>query len=442
MTSKIKKYVFSRISDLYRSIAFLPTLISVFFIVAAIVVLQIESSESLISVVKFLPIVEPREINKFVEILTTLLTGIISLTIFSFSMVMIVLNQAAATYTPKVLSIIVEQRSNQFVLGFYIGTILFYIIVLIYISDAEINQVSRWLSFYLSVIFAISSILLFVHFIHNVSVSIQVKNIIHKIFSLTRKKIQQDERKTIELDKNKINKEFKFTYKSMEGGYLQSYLSDFPKFLKEKDLVLRMDAKFGEYLLKGNNLFSVDKEIDTKTREEIQQYLIFSPNEDISEHSIYGFYQIMEIAIKALSPGINNTGIALICIDYLTDLFALKADNLKSNCVYDKDNNIRLIAGEISIHEVFFTCFTQIREYGRNSTAVAERLLQSFQKLAANDLERNLFRKVLTEQAESIIISSDQVFITPSERNHLNKVIQSLNNYPENYFNLPLLKKK
>jgi uncharacterized membrane protein len=441
MKSKIKKYFFSNLRDLYKSIAFLPTIIPMIFTAVAIVVLQVESTGFVKEISKLLPLIEYHEISKFVAILTTLLTGMISLTIFSFSMVMIVLNQAATSYTPKVLSIIVEQRLNQFVLGFYIGTILFYIIVLIYISDAEVSQVSRWLTFYLSIIFSIASILLFVGFIHNVSKSLQIRNIILKIYSMTKEKMKKIERKEEKNDKKNHKKtEFRYKYKSLESGYLQSYLSDFPKYLKEKDLIIKLEAKFGEYLLIDNYLFSVNKEIDDEIREEIQYKLIFNPSEDISDHSSYGFYQLSEIAVKALSPGINNIGIALVCIDYLTDLFSIKADNLKSNYVYDDEGNLRIIAGEISIHHLFFRCYTHIKDYGYNSIAVVESLLRSFQKLALSDLERGLYRDDILKQTESIIILSDKTFVTPNERTYLNDIIKSLNQYPDNYFRIALMK--
>jgi uncharacterized membrane protein len=441
MMSKIKKYFFSKIRDLYKSIAFLPSIIPLIFIAAAVAILQVDSTGKVKEITKLLPLIEYHEINKFVDILSTLLTGMISLTIFSFSMVMVVLNQAATSYTPKVLSIIVEQRSNQFVLGFYIGTIIFYIIVLIFISDAEVNEVSRWLTFYLSVLFAIISILLFVNFIHNVSKSVQIRNIILKIFAMTKEKMKQKERKEGKSDEGgKKNREFKYKYKSLESGYLQSYLSDFPKYLKEKNLIIKIEAKFGEYLLIDNDLFSVDKEIDDEIREEIQYKLIFNPSEDISDHSSYGFYQLSEIAVKALSPGINNIGIALVCIDYLTDLFSIKAENLKSNYVYDDEDNLRIIAGEISVHEIFFRCYTHIKDYGYKSIAVVERLLRSFQKLALSDLDRGLYKDDILKQIESIIVLSDKTFITPNERKYLNEIINSLNQYPDNYFRLSPLK--
>jgi uncharacterized membrane protein len=439
MLSGIKKYTFSFVSDVYKSIAFIPSVICLMFILLALGLLQLDSSEWVRDIVGILPVVEIREINKFTEILSTLLTGVISLTIFSFSMVMIVLNQTASTYTPKVLSLIVEQRSNQVVLGVYIGTILFYIIVLIYISYEETSEISRGLLFYFSVFFAIGSIILFVNFIHNISVSIQAKNITRRIFMLTRKKMLKKERKSEDDGKEQFNIPTGFSYNSREGGYFQSYIPALVKYLKGKELVIRFEAAFGEYILNGNKLFSVNRKIDEEEIKEINAHLIFNPDEDISEHSAYGFYQLMEIAVKALSPGINNTGVALICIDYLADLFSIKADNTKDNYICDNKDNIRIIARETSVNEIFYQSFTPIREYGKNSMAVVERLLRAFQKLAAIDKERGLFKNDLLDHSRSIIFNSDKVFTAPSDREHLNSIIESLNKYPDDFFNLPKL---
>jgi uncharacterized membrane protein len=439
MLAEIKKYFISIFTNVYKSIAFIPSVICLFFILLAAGLLQLEKSEWLTNLISILPLVEIREINNFTEILTTLLTGIISLTIFSFSMVMIVLNQTATTYTPKVLSLIVEQRSNQVVLGFYIGTILFYIIVLIHLSNQDTSELSRGLLFYFSVLFAISSIILFVHFINNISVSIQVKNITQRLFALTKKKMQKSERKNESSDNIEKNIITPFTYNSLEGGYFQKYLPAIIKYLQENDLVIRLEASFGEYILVGNKLFSTNRKLKEEERNKIQSHLIFKPDEEIKDHSSYGFYQMSEIAVKALSPGINNIGVALICIDYLADLFSIKLKNLKDNCVFDEQNKIRLIADDISIQEIFYQSFTPIREYGKNSMAVIERMLRAFQKLAVID-EKGLFRETILKQSESIITMSDKIFITTSEREHINSIIISLNKYPSGFFNLPLLK--
>jgi uncharacterized membrane protein len=428
MPSKIKKTALSIYYRFFKSISMMPSLISILFVFFAVVALWLDNFKWMEK------LLDNYEIENSAIILTTLLTGIISLTIFSFSMVMVVLNQAASMYTPKVLSLIVEQRSNQFVLGFYIGTILFYIIILIF------NPATSGLTFYLSVLFAVICIILFVNFIHSVSISIQVKNIIQKIFGLTKEKMQKLERKEQKNSNPDVNESNRwFYYESQENGYFQKYLPDLIEYLQEKDLILRLEAKFGEYLLEGNVLFSVNKEINEETREEIQNYLFFNPNEDISEHSFYGFYQLTEIAVKALSPGINDPGTALICIDYLINLFSLKAANLKNDYVCDRNNVVRLIAKEITIQEVFYHTFTPIREYGRNSITVFEHLLNAFQKLAVNDLESKILEEGIIKQAEALVYDADESFSTPLERGQINKLIKSLNDYPGKYFNLKYL---
>ncbi|NIU61616.1 MAG: DUF2254 domain-containing protein, partial [Pseudomonas stutzeri] len=57
-------------------------------------------------------------------ILGTLVGGIISLMVFSFSMVMVVLNSAASSLSPRVIPALISSRSHQVVLGVYLGTII------------------------------------------------------------------------------------------------------------------------------------------------------------------------------------------------------------------------------------------------------------------------------------------------------------------------------
>ncbi len=73
------------------------------------------------------------------QVLSALIGGVISLTVFSFSMVMVLLNQATSNFTPRIIPGLLTDKKNQFVLGFYIGTIIYCIIIILNVKPGELN---------------------------------------------------------------------------------------------------------------------------------------------------------------------------------------------------------------------------------------------------------------------------------------------------------------
>ena len=112
------------------------------------------------------------------SILTTMIGALISLMVFSFSMVMVLLNNAASNYSPRILPGLIADRFHQFVLGIYLGTIIYCIILVINMTPSRPDIPLPGFSVLFGIAMGISCLLLFVLFIHSISESVQVgKNI-------------------------------------------------------------------------------------------------------------------------------------------------------------------------------------------------------------------------------------------------------------------------
>src|SRR5690606_5174706 len=136
----MKKYL-DFIRELYfkitNSIAFYPSLIALVFLVFAIAMMWAEYTKPLMDLkeqIDFL-LVADKETAK--AVLTTLVASLISLTVFSFSMVMVVLNTASANLSPRVLPGLVSKKAHQIVLGFYLGSIIYCLILIINVQKNE-----------------------------------------------------------------------------------------------------------------------------------------------------------------------------------------------------------------------------------------------------------------------------------------------------------------
>jgi uncharacterized membrane protein len=102
-------------------------------------------------------------------------------------MVMLLLNQASYSFTPRIIPGLLTDKKHQFVLGFYIGTIIYCIIIILNITPGEASQSSPKFGVLLAMLFGMICLFLFIYFIHLTSQKIQVDNI---IFLVTGKSIK------------------------------------------------------------------------------------------------------------------------------------------------------------------------------------------------------------------------------------------------------------
>jgi uncharacterized membrane protein len=119
------------------------------------------------------------------SIISVVATGIISLTVFSFSMVMIVLNQTASQMSNRILDKLIGSRFQQLVLGAYVGTIVFALLLLSTIRDIDSGVQIPALSTYLLIVLTIVDIFLFIYFLHYITQSVKYEVIIQKIYKET-----------------------------------------------------------------------------------------------------------------------------------------------------------------------------------------------------------------------------------------------------------------
>ena len=118
-----------------NSIAFYPAIITFGFLLFSFFIMRIEYTPFIIDLKKGLSPMLVNGIDDARLILGTIVGSIFSLMVFSFSMVMLVLNRASSTLSPRVIPGLITQKSHQIVLGVYMGTIVYSLILIINIHS-------------------------------------------------------------------------------------------------------------------------------------------------------------------------------------------------------------------------------------------------------------------------------------------------------------------
>ena len=339
-------------------------------------------------------------------ILSTLIGGLISLTVFSFSMVMVLLNQASSNFSPRVLPGIVSDQKHQIVLGLYIGTILYNIFIFISIEPTKDNYQTPGFSVLLGIILVVVCLAAFIYFIHHISQAIQVGNILTAIHSRTKSEIR-----SIVKNQEKISLEFPDqehweAYEITETGYFHGIIEDdLLKLCKDYQTKIAVQLHKGQFILDGTIGFTSEKPIDNDLKEKILNALLFSHEELIGKNYIYGFRQISEIGVKAMSPGINDPGTALNTIDYLTSLFMdlMRKADFEYLADDDQTGENWVLIRSSKFSEVLFNVMATYRLYCKHDITVMRKLMHML--------------KTLTNH----VINSDQLVIIESEITELKK---------------------
>ncbi|WP_235297901.1 DUF2254 domain-containing protein [Portibacter marinus] len=377
MFRQIRNQLYTFTRSIISSIAFYPTFISLGFLVLSMTLLTLENNEVTNLINEIAPTFVLNNAETARAILTTLVGGILSLTVFSFSMVMLLLSQASSNFSPRLLPGLISDKRNQIVLGIYLGTIIFNIIVLTSIHPNSDKYTLHGFSIVLGIILGIFCLGMFVYFIHTISTAIQISSILEKIFKQSKDRINElieQERKEAEtLDTTSDQWE---VYQVEEAGYYQdSNLQSALEIVDDLEANLVIIPYKGEYLLPNTNLFAVDKKLDEDAISTIKNLFVFSGEQKADSNYVLGIRQITEVGIKAMSPGINDPGTAVITIDYLTELLSLRL-KLDDKEVYEsKDSSFKVELRTVDFSQILNQMMASYRQYCKHDFILMEKLI-------------------------------------------------------------------
>lgn len=379
MIKTVIKFVKQIYSKVLKSIAFYPVLLAFVFFVVALLILKIENLEFIKDLKKELPYLFISDYETARAILTTLIGGILSLTVFSFSMVMVVLNQASSNFSPRLLPNLISNKKHQLILGIYIGTLLYSIFILIALGAEGIESNSIGASSMLAAIFGVVCVGLFVYFIHNISTAIQINNIIDRIYKTSSKSLNN----TYEEQQAKValryseSKGFKPII-SNKAGYFNGFdISLMTETLKENENQLNIVPYLNQHLYEGDVIAMVENSLEEHDEKALLFCFNISSNRHDGDEGVSGLIKLSEIAVKAMSPGINDPGTAIEAIVKLGKLLyqTVAFANATSHKIENK--NMIIITHNIAIDELLRITIQPIRFYAKEDCLVLFQLIKS-----------------------------------------------------------------
>lgn len=414
----MKKYIYKILKSLDKlesNIAFYPSIISLFGMLFAFFMIYLESKGISKYLVEHAPILVVNNTETARSLLTTFIAGLISIMVFSFSMVMILLNQASSNFSPRLLPGLISNRRHQIILGIYNSTLLYCIFTLVSITPQGDKYQLPGFSVLLSIVFMTLSLGSFIYFIHSISQEIQVNTIMDKIFK--KAKVRLD--KLIEDEKHN-DTAFEDTSNwnhvmADSTGYMQDVsLNSLADLAEEHQLKIEIVPIKGAYVLKGIPILKYKGHSDDDLEKQLAKTITFSNSELIEDNYVLAFKQITEIALKAMSPGINDPGTCINCIDYLTELFALRMTKKDKSYYFNEDDTALISIKTVSFEQLLYNVMASLRTYCKHDIIIVQKLFLMLQYLLQNN-------DVLIENYNEIIVKEIQNLEKDALDNHKNE---------------------
>ncbi len=350
-------------------------------------------------------------------VLGTVAGSMITIAGVVFSLTLVALSLASSQFGPRLLRNFMRDTTNQVVLGTFVGTFLYCLLVLRTIRRDEDIAFVPHLSVTLGVLFAIASLGVLIYFIHHVSVSIQADEIVARVGTelvqgidrLCPEQDQDGPRTPLEPSDADLLAAFDREagpVGAIADGYLQLLDLDALGALgAEADALIRVERRPGQYVVRGSPLAMVRPadRVNDRLAARVHSAFVLG-NQRTPAHDIeFSVDQLVEIAVRALSPGVNDPFTAITCVDRLgSALCRLTQRELPSPYRWDAENRLRLVTQPITFSGMADAAFNQIRQYARSSAAVTLRLLETI-ALVAGAARRPDQRAALRRHAEMIV---------------------------------------
>jgi uncharacterized membrane protein len=359
--------------------------------------------------------------------LSTIAGSMITVVGVTFSMTLVALTLASSQYTSRILRNFMRDRVTQVVLGIFTGIFTYCLIVLRTIRGGEESGFIPNLAVSFGVLLAIGGISVLIFFIHHIASSIQASNIIASVAAETMVAVDRlfpekpgngpvagdEDQPPLPLP------EWRWQAVAARGnGYIQSVdNAALLRFAREHQTIVRMERSIGEFVVHGTPLASLALE-DPPEKEiiaDLQAAYSINRYRTVERDSAFGIRQIVDMALRALSPSINDTTTAVMCVDYLTAILARLAPRQIPSSRRYEEGELRVLTIGPTFENLLAESFDQIRGSAKGNVAIMLRILGALQTIAGLTASPGR-RRALRDQVLWINELAERTLESPHDR--------------------------
>lgn len=393
--------------------------------------------------ISILGAVVPKGTPSASTLLSAIATSILTVTGSVFSIAIVAIQLASGQFGPRMLRDFMQDRGNQITFGTCCATFTYAVVVLWAIEDTAELSFTPQISVFVGLLLTIATVGVLIYFLHHIAELVHADNLIARIgrdlegsidrvFS-TPSNYKQPARRVLEIPADFAKGAI--ALQAQNSGYIQQI--DYQKLLKlatHLDLTIKIQNRPGQFVVK-NSIIACAKPANAKAPKALDSNKLNAKvNEAFScgdqrkpKHDVeFPIKQLVETAIRAISPAVNDPFTAIRCIDRLSVLlcYILQKDNQSAH-IFDPAGTLRLIIEPVTFEHLVNSAFDQIRQYGQTDVSVTLRLLESIETIAKQT--RVAKEKAVLRRQADMIKRASQDPNNISESNDRQEVLQQYN---------------
>ncbi|HUF30573.1 MAG TPA: DUF2254 domain-containing protein [Gemmatimonadaceae bacterium] len=326
-------------------------------------------------------------------VLTAVAGSLITVTGVVFSVTVVALQLASSQFTPRVLRGFMADPANQIVLGIFIGTFTYTVMILRTVTGAGDNRAAfvPELGVTVAILLVLVSIGALIYFINHAARSVQAAVILTRETQHALKRMDHlFPRDFGEPDAALPVPRAPTVPAAMvlaaDSGYLLAVHADSLFDLAEdRRLTIRMDVPVGGFVIAGEAIASVwpASAADRAAIEAVRDAFVLGEERTPDQDVDLGIIVISDIAVRALSPGVNDPTTAMLCIDRLSELLVRLGTSREPLAARTSSSgDLRFLARMSSFEHAVGLAFDQIRHYGAGNPTIAMKLFDSLRRIA------------------------------------------------------------
>lgn len=327
---------------------------------------------------------------------SVLIGSLLTMITITFSTIMVVLTMYSGQFSPRVLQDFLENRITLRILGFFMGSFVYSIVSLFLVKDKAPEYLIA--SSGIGVAISIICLILFAYFLHHVAKSIQINTLIERItreiLALIESKVQEirDYESIRNFPTENLGNRLELeseVIKSNRAGYIQGFDEKaFVLYGLKHNKLIKTEKKIGEYVDEEASILRIYESAGANEEEikidktEILQHILIGEDRNREQDVDLGISKLVEIALRAISPAINDPNTAVFCIDKIGQILKKIGYELEKVYYYDDDKGLRLIVENLSFEKLLYLSYYQIKNYGMKDVSVVAALVDSLSEIS------------------------------------------------------------
>lgn len=354
------------------------------------------------------------------DLLSSLLSGMMTMTSLVVSMTFITLTLAANQLGPRLIWNFIEDRQIQFVLGLFLATIFYIVVVLRSINDTLGPENVPHIAITTATALTLCCLFSLLFYVHKVARTIIADTVVERVSNNLHQSLDD---LLSDDDENPAHSGHNLPdhigwISVGRAGYIQTIdYTQLVHIAKKHDIVLRIPVRAGHFLLQSGNHVEVLSRHTPRDgfSDKVRSSFIIGPERNAAQDLEYSFRQLVEVALRALSSGIKDPFTVFAVVDHLGKaLERLLMKTPQAHHLYDDEHRLRVVATRSDAAGLVGACFDQIRQSSTDQPAVLIHIADTIRKLAEavdiTSVREALLRQLdsLSQAAQNIPFSHDQ----------------------------------